>query len=175
MGATLLLQVAAAGDPEWPIRALVSTSGGGFIPFNEARRATMDYDCTLAGMRAIVSNFVHDQNLLDDERLVEARYRAAIKPGAWEAVAAARFRSPLASQRKEFGTEDQTEYEAIDVPTLLIAGADDKLREPGYADELAERIPVATLKTFDDCGHLPQIEHAELFNREVSKFLSELP
>ncbi|GAA4536901.1 hypothetical protein [Pseudonocardia xishanensis] len=96
MGATLLLGVAATSEYQWPIRAIraiVSTSGGGFVPLNEARRATLDFDCSLEGMRRIVSHFVYDQALLDDERLVKARFEAAILPGAWEAVAAARFRS----------------------------------------------------------------------------------
>jgi 2-hydroxymuconate-semialdehyde hydrolase len=174
MGATLLLTVAADDGYDWPIRAIVSVSGGGFIPLNEARAATLDFDCTLEGMRLIVSRFVHDQSLLDDERLVRARFEAAIEPGAWEAVAAARFKSPLVAQRSEFGHQDSIAYERINVPTLLVAGADDELREPGYADELAKRIPKARLMTLARCGHLPQIEHPEQFNAAVGKFMASL-
>jgi pimeloyl-ACP methyl ester carboxylesterase len=173
MGATLLLGVAASGEYDWPIAAIVSASGGGFIPLNDARRATLDFDCTLEGMRRIVANFVYDQALLDDERLVQSRYEAAILPGAWEAVAAARFKSPLVAPRPEFGQADTVEYERIAVPTLLVAGAQDSLREPGYADALAERIPGAELLTLDRCGHLPQIEHPERFNHAVLDFLAK--
>ncbi|WP_213576675.1 alpha/beta hydrolase [Rhodococcus sp. USK13] len=173
MGATLLLTVAAGDEFDWHIGAIVSVSGGGFIPFNEARAATLDYDCTLEGMRKIVSYFVHDQTLLDDHRLVQARYEAAIRPGAWEAVAAARFKSPLATGRNEFGHRDTLAYERINAPTLLVAGADDRLREPGYADELVDRIPRAELLTFAECGHLPQIEHPDRFNHAVNEFLAK--
>lgn len=172
MGATLLLGIAAGDEFGWPIGAVVSASGGGFIPLNDARQETLDYDCTVEGMRRIVGNFVHDQTLLEDERLVQARFEASIQPGAWEAVAAARFKSPLAAPRSEFGQADKIEYERIGVPALLIAGAEDKLREPGYANKLAERIPVAELVTLPECGHLPPIEHPERFNRVVLEFLA---
>jgi pimeloyl-ACP methyl ester carboxylesterase len=117
---------------------------------------------------------VHDQSLLDDERLVRARFEGAIKPGAWEAVAAARFKSPLVAQRPEFGNEDIIPYERINVPTLLVAGVNDELREPGYADELVNRIPKAQLLSLAECGHLPQIEHPEQFNEAVCKFIANL-
>jgi pimeloyl-ACP methyl ester carboxylesterase len=123
-------------------------------------------------MRKLVSHFVFDQSLLDDDRLVRARYEAAIKPGAWEAVAAARFKSPLVEPRADFGTKDTIDYENISVPTLLIAGAQDRLREPGYADELARRIPQSQLLTINDCGHLPQIEHPHTVNQAVLHFLA---
>jgi pimeloyl-ACP methyl ester carboxylesterase len=174
MGATLLLGVASSREEPWPISALVSVSGGGFIPMNEARKATADFDCTLAGMRTIVANFVHDPSLLDDERLVDARFEAAIEPGAWEAVAAARFKSPIVPARPEFGQADDLRYEEIDVPALLIAGENDKLREPNYASDLAKRIPRARLLTLPECGHLPQIEHPDEFNRAVLDFLGDL-
>jgi pimeloyl-ACP methyl ester carboxylesterase len=172
MGASMLLQVAASREEPWPIAAIVSASGGGFIPMNDARRQSMDYDCTYEGMRSIFSLFVHDQGLLDDDRLVRARYEASIQPGAWEAIAAARFKSPLVPEREvEFGQEDKTAYERIAVPTLLVAGAQDRLREPGYANELAERIPRCELITIESCGHLPQIEHPQRFNEVVLAFL----
>ncbi|BCW35891.1 alpha/beta hydrolase [Arthrobacter sp. StoSoilA2] len=171
MGATLLLMVAAGDEYDWSIGSIVSVSGGGVIPMNEARRETLDFDCTLEGMRRIVRHFVYDQALLEDERFLLARYEAAIQPGAWEAVAAARFKSPLSGSRSEFGNLDTIPYERIRVPTLLIAGADDELREAGYAAPLAERIPNATLLTYQQCGHLPQLEQPALFNADVAKFL----
>lgn len=174
MGATLLLTVATGNAHDWPISAIVSISGGGFVPFNQARAETMDYDCTLDGMRKMVAHFVHDQSLLDDPRLVQARYESAIRPGAWEAVAAARFKSPLAVPRSDFGQQDTLAYDRIGVPTLLIAGADDELREPGYAKDLAARIPHAELITVDRCGHLPQIEHPDLVNDAITRFLTRV-
>lgn len=171
MGGTLLLQVAASREQPWPIDGIVVASGGGFVPLNDARRKLMEFDCTREGMRNVLSAIVHDPRWLDEDWLVSGRYEAAVRPGAWEAVAAARFKSPITQSQIEFGHEDRTPYERIDVPTLIFAGANDKLREANYANELVERIPNAELHVFDQCGHFPQIEHHEAFNALVLDFL----
>jgi pimeloyl-ACP methyl ester carboxylesterase len=173
MGGTLLLQVVASGEQPWPARAVVAISGGGFVPDNEARRQTMEFDCTVESMRTVLSGIVHDPRWADDPELLDRRFNAAIEPGAWEAVAAARFKSPIAPPRSDFGNEDTTPYEQIAVPTLLIAGADDKLREPGYAHGVAARIPVAEVHVLQACGHFPQIEHADVVNRLMLAFLGK--
>jgi pimeloyl-ACP methyl ester carboxylesterase len=172
MGATLLLQIAASGEPQWPIAAIVSASGGGFIPLNDARKRALDFDCTLDGMRTVLSSMVHDPRWVDEPWLLQGRYETAIQPGAWEAVAAARFKSPITPPRSDFGAPDATRYEDIDVPTLLVAGINDKLREEGYAHELQVRIKDSELLNLDKCGHFPQIEQHELFNSAASDFLS---
>ena len=56
---------------------------------------------------------------------------------------AARLKAPDVAPRADFGPADTTEYERITVPTLVLAGAEDQLREPGYHAALAERIPGA--------------------------------
>ena len=70
-----------------------------------------------------------------------------------------------------FGTPDATPYENIAVPALIVAGANDPLREPGYAPKLAERIDGAELIVYENCGHCPNIEHADEFNAAVLDFL----
>jgi pimeloyl-ACP methyl ester carboxylesterase len=171
MGASLLLQVAATGEQPWPIRAIVSASGGGFVPLNAARERALSFDCTLESMRSVVSTYVHDEKWLRDETLVEERFHSAVRPGAWEAIAAARFKSPITAPQPEFGQEDRTPYEKINVPTMIVAGAHDKLREPGYGETLASRISNARLRVFKHSGHLPNIEESDRFNNEVLDFL----
>ncbi len=172
MGATLLLQVAATGEQPWPIAALVSISGGGFVPLNDARKRALSFDCTLDSMRTVVSTYVHQQQWLDDPRMVEERFAQAISPGAWEAVAAARFKSPVASEPRDFGAEDTTPYAHVAVPTMLAAGSHDVLREPDYAVDVAAAIPDVVLHLYQQSGHMPQIEEADDFNRDVLKFLA---
>ncbi|MQA16675.1 MAG: alpha/beta fold hydrolase [Pseudonocardiaceae bacterium] len=175
MGGTLLAKVAAAEHPEWPITALVLASGGGFVPFNQARRQLVDYDGSAEGMRDIVRTVFYDERFARDDAYVQRRHRASLAPGAWEAAAAARLKPPTAPERDDvFGQPDTTPYELIDVPTLLVAGADDRLREPGYADELHKRIRGSRLSVFSSCGHLPQLEHPAQFNDLVTAFLSEV-
>ncbi len=172
MGGTLLAGVAASPQPIWPIAALVLASAGGFAPDNEARRNTLDFDCTAAGMKTVLRTVLHDPRWAEDDEYVGRRLKFATSPGAYEAVAAARFKSPLVPARSEFGRPDATAYEQIAVPTLLMAGADDRLREPNYLDALAARIPDNQAIVFDECGHMPQIEKAKEFNEAVLDFLA---
>jgi pimeloyl-ACP methyl ester carboxylesterase len=171
MGATALIQSVASTPSTLPATAAVICSGGGFVPDNEARRTVLSYDGTLESMRAILRVLFYDQRFAEDEAYLRRRHEASILPGAWEAVAAARFRSPLTPPRSTYGADDHTAYEQVAIPTLAIAGENDTLRNPGYAEEMIARIPGAELCVFTECGHLPNIEKAAEFNELVLDFL----
>jgi pimeloyl-ACP methyl ester carboxylesterase len=172
MGATFLLQVAAERHSGFAIDKLVAISGGGWMPENEARKRLTHYDGSPEGMVGILQSLFEGSVWHSDEDYVRRRHALSIAPGAWEAVAAARFRSPNAPERKEFGQVDGTNYEAISVPILLIAGAEDKLRMPGYAAEVANRIPGGKVAVVADCGHCPNIERPEIVGDLVIDFLT---
>ena len=53
----------------------------------------------------------------------------------------------------------------------MVAGKQDRLREPGYAPKLAKRIPGSKVAVYDKACHCPHIEHAARFNREAIAFL----
>ncbi|GAA4728504.1 alpha/beta fold hydrolase [Nocardioides endophyticus] len=171
MGATLLLQVLASKEQDWPVQAAVAISGGGFMPNNAARQSMVGFDGTRESMRALVRAMTLDPRWENDPNLLDRRLHDATQPGAWEAVAAARFKSPVAAEPEGFGGQDRTPYEDISVPTLLIAGADDALREPGYADDVARRVPHCELHVLSRCGHMANIEQAEQVNDLVLEFL----
>jgi pimeloyl-ACP methyl ester carboxylesterase len=173
MAGTVLARVLAQPDPILPISAAVLISGGGFVPMNAARQTLLDFDGSEAAMRSMVRVLFHDptQALADDS--IARRLEIANRPGAWEAVAAARFKSPQLAPRSEFGQPDTTDYEAIRVPVLVLGGAHDKLREPGYAEEIAARIPVSRLRVYDACGHVPNLEVPEDVVEDVLAFLAE--
>jgi 3-oxoadipate enol-lactonase len=61
----------------------------------------------------------------------------------------------------------------IKVPTLVIAGADDRLTPPDVARELASEIPGAELVIVPDAGHLVNIEQPEPFNAALLAFLGK--
>ena len=62
-------------------------------------------------------------------------------------------------------------YADIAVPTLLIAGAKDRLREPGYAAPVAAKIADGRHVVLPDSGHCPQIENPKLVLGHLMKFL----
>ena len=175
MGGSNLVRIASARPVIFPIRSVVLASGGGFAPETPERKSLLAYDGTPAAMRALLHAMLHDRKWGDDDAYVARRQEFALMPGAWQCAAAARFRRPGAETPSSgFGQSDTTPYENIAVPALMVAGAEDRLREPGYGAELARRIPDCELHVFDACGHCPNIEMAGRFNEVAIAFLKRV-
>jgi pimeloyl-ACP methyl ester carboxylesterase len=62
----------------------------------------------------------------------------------------------------------------IEVPTLVMVGAEDVLTPPNLAESMAQSIPNARLVTLEAAGHLSNMEQAELFTDALRDFLAEL-
>lgn len=60
---------------------------------------------------------------------------------------------------------------AMDLPTLLIWGRQDRIVPLAAADEFKRVIKLAQLAIFDNCGHRPEVEKPADFLREVEAFL----
>lgn len=63
----------------------------------------------------------------------------------------------------------------IDVPTLLIWGAQDRVAPPSYGRLWQSAISGARLAMIDNAGHYPQIEQPERFGDAVESFIASLP
>jgi len=63
---------------------------------------------------------------------------------------------------------------AVDVPVLVVVGADDK---PflGAADYVTAKVQQAELVVIPDAGHSCNLDQPELFNAQVSAFLARMP
>src|ERR1700743_1942561 len=107
-----------------------------------------------------------------DDDYVRRRYESSTAPGAWEAVAAARFRRPDAGPSATPSTARA--YERIDVPTLVVEGGDDKLLPAGWAAQIAKQIDGARSAEVEKDGHCPQIEQPAAVNQLVLDFLSSV-
>jgi len=168
MGAIMLLVDSTAEAPQLPVRRLVAICGGGDIQQNEHMAALYDYDATLPAMRRIVAALFHDPAYRADDDYVGRRYASSIAPGAWEAIAAARFRRPGADAAPP--ASSARAYERISVPTLVIEGGCDKLLPPGWASRIADQIPGGRAVVVDEAGHCPQIEQADQVNELLLEF-----
>src|ERR1700739_3563565 len=162
MGAVNLLTDATSDAPRLPIRSLVAICGGREIQQNRHFDALQQYDATFPAMRRIVEALFCDPGYPADEVYVRRRYESSIAPGAWEAVAAARFRRPDAEPASTPSTARA--YERIGVPTLVVEGADDKLLPTGWAAQIAKRIEGCRSVVVDKAGHCPQIERSLTVN-----------
>jgi pimeloyl-ACP methyl ester carboxylesterase len=171
MGGTFLVKAMATDGPApFPVRRMVLVSGGGFSPLNEARTILQEYDGSFEQMRRQLQQVIHAP-LWEDDEFVKLYHEASLEPGQWEFVSAPRLRAPFAPSRGDFGNVDDTPYELVSVPTLMTAGAQDKLREPGYAHGIGDKIPECEVSVFDPCGHCPNVERADEWNALVTDFL----
>lgn len=170
MGGSTLVTVAAMADCPWPIDRMVVASGGGVAPENDARQILNDYDGTREHMCRLVRALIRRADLTDSEDYIDRRHRSSLIPGAWECAAAVRFRMP---GRGGNGAPRPATSRTVPFETLLVAGAEDNLRMPGYADEMRREIARSRLAVIEDAGHCPQIDQPETFNRLVIDFLGE--
>lgn len=168
MGAINLLVDATSENSVLPLRSLVAICGGGEIQRNEHVSALYDYDATFEGMRKIVRALFHAESYPTDEDYVRRRYESSIAPGAWESLAAARFRRP--GLEPPATPSSARAYERITVPTLIVEGGADKLLPPGWAAEIAGQITGARSAIIDAAGHCPQIEQPAALNALLLDF-----
>jgi 2-hydroxymuconate-semialdehyde hydrolase len=170
MGAINLLTDATSEIPLLPVRSLVIICGGGEIQQNRHFEALQEYDATREAMRRIVEALFHDAGYPADDDYVGRRYESSTAPGAWEAVAAARFRRPGSSRPPT--PSSARAYERIEVPTLVVEGGDDKLLPAGWAAEIAKQIRDGRSVVVEGAGHCPQIEQSSAVNELLLDFLS---
>jgi 2-hydroxymuconate-semialdehyde hydrolase len=171
MGAINLLVDATSEAPVLPVRAMVTICGGGEIRAGEHMAALYDYDATPEAMRRIVTALFHDAGYAADDSYVQRRHESATVPGAWEAIAAARFRRPGA--QPPAAASSARSYQRISVPTLVIEGGSDKLLPAGWAAEIAGQISGARSAVVESAGHCPQLEQPDAVNRLLLDFFAE--
>ena len=174
MGAVMLLADLTSDRPVLPVRSLVAICGGGAIQQGPHMQALYDFDATMPAMRRIVTALFHDAAYPADVDFVRRRYESSTAPGAWEAVAAARFRRPNSAAQAagagSVGLVNDRPYERIRVPTLVVEGECDKLLPPGWAKELADRVRVGSAAVIPQAGHCPQIEQPAAVSRLLIEF-----
>jgi pimeloyl-ACP methyl ester carboxylesterase len=61
----------------------------------------------------------------------------------------------------------------VDIPTLAVVGAHDKLTPPEYHETLADRISDARFREIDGAAHLAMLEDPDAFNAALTEFLDD--
>ncbi|MBI1890550.1 MAG: alpha/beta hydrolase [Burkholderiales bacterium] len=62
------------------------------------------------------------------------------------------------------------QFEEVDTPMLVLAGAEDKLIPPFYQKRAAAMFPRADIKQYSDCAHIPFIENPARAFRDSMRF-----
>jgi pimeloyl-ACP methyl ester carboxylesterase len=63
----------------------------------------------------------------------------------------------------------------IDVPCLMISGADDVVLRPEMTEGMEERVPNLEKIVIENCGHWTQQEHPRETNEAMLRYLRRLP
>jgi pimeloyl-ACP methyl ester carboxylesterase len=174
LGGGDLLSVLSEDCPlEWPVTKAVSVSGGGGPPAGFEDILT-EYQGTSDGMRDILDVLYSEQWW--DEAYLERRHEMARVPGQWQNTAAIRFDAPFEQERT---FRRRNDYANIDVPTMVVAGADDVLKSVETMREVHDAIaagPASTaFEVVDDAGHCAQTERPEEFVDRVVDFFEDGP
>ncbi len=119
-----------------------------------------------------LSMAVADPSVITDD-LIETECRMSAQPGSQLArlkTAWAMFN--LSGQRKTFYEPTLSSLPSISQPALIVWGSLDPLLPVAHSQVAAARMPNASLRIFDQCGHLPFLEHPDEFNQMAVEFLS---
>lgn len=175
MGGMFLLFDAASQTPMLQPSKIVSIAGGGALLMDSPHvEALFAYNGSTDGMRKIVEALFHGEHWAADNDYVKRRRASSLAPGAWEAVAAARFRRPQEVQEAR-APSGGIDYARISTETLIIAGQNDKIKPTGWWEELTGVMPHARAVTIADAGHCAQIEQPDQVNAILLSFLKGEP
>jgi 2-hydroxymuconate-semialdehyde hydrolase len=167
LGGRIALQMATDHPERISSMVLMGSPGVGMTP-TEGLAALRAYEPSHEAMRHLLKNFFAvDPNLITED-LVTIRYEASIADGAFEAYRAMFF------DPKHKGSElaiTAEEVRAIDTPTLLIHGREDKVVPLAVSVTMLDLLPNADLHVFSRCGHWTQIERADEFSALVATYL----
>ncbi len=124
---------------------------------------------SIGSMRSLLRMLVYDQSKVP-VGLAEEMAQVRRLPGRKLALLKyLRFGANVFGQKRNvIQTSGLTK---ISVPTLVVWGKNDLLMPPSHGERAAKSIPGAKLHIFDNCGHWPQMEKSEEFNRLLQEFL----
>ena len=79
------------------------------------------------------------------------------------------------AQRGMAARQDSTDLLAsIDVPVLVVVGAEDVITPSSEAQAMVERLPNARLEIIPGAGHLANLENPDAFNQALMRFVPEV-
>jgi len=138
-------------------------TAGGAGSADAARRRQLQNSVTRDETRDFFRILFHNKSLVTDKMVDEQlamRLRSAFTITKMQEAG-----------EKGLGSLTEAEVRGVKAPTLIVWGKYDELANPAGADRLEKAIQGSKKVIVDDCGHLPQLEKADEFNRLVRDFL----
>ncbi len=122
-----------------------------------------------------LQSMVYDQSLVTDE-LIDARFKQATEPKTMASTRALYSRESINRiadmRRGAMATKSIEHLSAIQTPTLITWGRDDRVSPLDIALIPMRLIPNCEMHIFPNCGHWAMIERKDEFESLVSGFLT---
>lgn len=168
-GGGLILRGAVREPPPLQIRKMVTICGNASVFKTNSQADLENYTPSPDNMKKIVALLYHDAKWQSAENIRE-RYESSIIPGAWEALSAARLRSP-AHQARSTTEEFVKQLSQLSIPLLIMSCEHDPLNQRDWDVNFQKIVPGSKVHRFMHSAHEPQIEETEEFNRLLTEFL----
>jgi pimeloyl-ACP methyl ester carboxylesterase len=167
-GGALALSLVTA-FPERVGRVVLMGSVGVPFQLTDGLNSVWGYEPSKENMWNLLRTFAYNHDLLS-ESLAESRFQASVRPGYQETFSRM-FPIPRQQGIDALAVVEE-KIAAIQQPTLIIHGRDDKVIPTQTSERLFRLIPHSELHMFSECGHWVQIEKAQRFNQIVRNFLT---
>lgn len=167
----------AVHHPEVVDRIVLNTAGGWTAhPEVMVRLKTLSMAAannpSVDHIRARLEFLMYDKTLVSDD-LVETRRAIYAQPGFPDAMA--RILCLQEMDVRQRNMIDEARYRSIKAPALVVWTSHDPTATPGEGAQIARMIADAQYVVMNQCGHWPQYENADLFNRLHLAFLCGEP
>jgi 2-hydroxymuconate-semialdehyde hydrolase len=170
-GGGTILRAAVMEPPPFQIQKMVTICGNASVFKTNSQADLEDYTPSLDNMKKIVALLYHDSKWHSEDNIRE-RYEASVIPGAWEALSAARLRSPV-HQPRSTTQEFVKKLSQLGTPLLIMSCEHDPLNQPDWDVQFQKIVPGSKVHRFMHSAHEPQIEETEEFNRVLTQFLAD--
>ncbi|KQZ44288.1 alpha/beta fold hydrolase [Duganella sp. Root1480D1] len=141
--------------------ALVATSSRADLPLQVEQRSKAARAAPLGSFRglgrAAIAQSLHPDNAANEELVAQVR-----------AMGERLGREVFMRQSLIVRGADTDRLSGIQCPTLVVAAAEDQLRSPAEARELADGIPGANLVTVPNAGHLIPLEQPQVLAAAIA-------
>jgi 2-hydroxymuconate-semialdehyde hydrolase len=168
-GGGTILRASVLDPVPFQIQKMVTICGNASVFKTVSQEDLENYAPSPENMAKIVKLLFHNPRWLTPGNIQE-RYDASVIAGAWEALSAARLRSPAHHVRST--TEEFVKKLAqLRIPLLLMSCEHDPLNQKDWDVNFQKIVPGSKIHRFMDSAHEPQIEETEEFNRVLTEFL----
>jgi 2-hydroxy-6-oxonona-2,4-dienedioate hydrolase len=167
----------AVHHPDTVERVVLNTAGGWTAhPDVMSRVKALSMEAasnpSWAHIRTRLEFLMLDKSLVGDD-LVETRRAIYAQPGFPQTMQRILCLQEMEIRRANMISEAQ--YRSIKAPTLVIWTSHDPTATPEDGRQIARMIPGARYLVMNECGHWPQYENADVFNRYHIAFMRGEP